>query len=921
MEIISEIKKLNIPVRTVTPTEYSSPCPFCNEGEDRFKIWSEQGRGNRGRYWCRKCEKKGDLINFFQDYYGLTKSEAYLKAGIDPDAQSTHEYKSENSAQQTSSRKFIDQNLWHKQAKSLVKSAQTHLQNNQDALAQLSERGLKPEIITRANLGWHPEMKWVTRSSWGLEEEIDENGKPVNIHIPEGLVIPCLREGLLTSIKIRRAEQYNGNKYKILPGSIMKPMVMITDKQLPVIIVESELDALLVHQETSDFVNVIGLGSAYTKPDEETVALLHQSPLILGSLDMDEAGGKETWHWWNKNYPSMKRWPVPTGKDPGEALQNGLNIRLWIKAALQKYQKIFSLNTPTIPNLPQSAPAETTNKNTSYLLVPHEKTLHESLAPILKSKTVGISTITTGTDPYKDSISFILLSIKDHPVVAIDFQALGNDLSVLHTLFKSKVIKIFHDGKNDLKFMYKAGFKVNGPLFDTMLASQIIKAGIRESNYNIEELIQTYLKEEITEEKDSDGNSSDCCLEYQARLATALPVLREKLKEELVKNSLRKVAQLEFGCMPVVAEMELNGMGLDVDKWNELGGKLSAKFEKLDKIVQEQLGPVKNPDDLKRSLDQLGITVPNTRKNTLAQYVSEHTIIKDILTWKKFKTAKEKTERFKQYIHPVTSRFHPHFKQLGTVTGRFTCNNPSLQNIPKDQQFRSCFTAPTGKLLVIGDYSQMELRVAAEITNDEKMIEAFQQGLDIHRQTAALLTGKTLDAVTDDERSAAKAVNFGVIFGMGAKALSASARTDYGVDMKVEHAKVHLERFFNVYSGLNDWKNKVAHSGITETRTLINRRRLWEGKAPVTEALNSPVQGTAADIIKYALILLSKRLEEISAKIANCIHDEIVLEVSDSRAEEVARSLEKSMVQAGEYFLKKVPVKVQVVIGDNWAAK
>ena len=280
------------------------------------------------------------------------------------------------------------------------------------------------------------------------------------------------------------------------------------------------------------------------------------------------------------------------------------------------------------------------------------------------------------------------------------------------------------------------------------------------------------------------------------------------------------------------------------------------------------------------------------------------------------------SEALPKHIHPTTRRIHPNYWQLGAATGRMSCSNPNLQQIPRSDDFRRCFVPAPKHKIIVADYSQIELRVAAEISNDQTMIKAYQEGKDLHALTASLVTGKPLGAITKDERQQAKAVNFGLTFGMGAKGLQSYARNSYGVEMTEHQAETFRNRFFEAYKGIAEWHGKVRNNPSRVTRTLGGRRRLWVAEvAKLTARLNTPVQGSAGDILKKAMAMLPQALDGTGARIIGTVHDEIILEVPEERDKGVAHILKKTMEEAGGYYLKKVPVKVEVSTADSWAEK
>ena len=257
-----------------------------------------------------------------------------------------------------------------------------------------------------------------------------------------------------------------------------------------------------------------------------------------------------------------------------------------------------------------------------------------------------------------------------------------------------------------------------------------------------------------------------------------------------------------------------------------------------------------------------------------------------------------------------------------TATGRFSCKEPPLQTIPRNKQIRECFRAEAGNNLIIADYSQIELRIAAEISKDPVMIEAYSKGQDLHTLTASIITGKPAEEVTKNDRQLAKAVNFGLIYGAGAETLRDYAKSNYDIDLTLKDAEHFRRKFFKLYRGLSRWHDRVNSRQEYVTHTLGGRYRKFNRKYKykLTDRLNSPVQGTGADILKKALVLLRPQIKCL-AKLVHIVHDEIILETPAERAEEVKKILEETMIEAGQYYIKMVPVEVEGNICDSWAEK
>jgi DNA polymerase-1 len=271
-------------------------------------------------------------------------------------------------------------------------------------------------------------------------------------------------------------------------------------------------------------------------------------------------------------------------------------------------------------------------------------------------------------------------------------------------------------------------------------------------------------------------------------------------------------------------------------------------------------------------------------------------------------------------------RIYASWRQLRAATGRMACDHPNLQNIPRSGPLRSYIRASEGRVFVTADYSQIELRIAAKISGDTEMLNAYVQGRDLHTLTAQSLTGR--EDVSKDERKLAKAVNFGLLYGMGTQGLQSYAQRNYGVEMSFEEAALYRRRFFETYPGLKRWhddERRTWQRGDAETRTLTGRRRLDVER--LTDRLNAPVQGAAADGLKLALALLWERRGECprALPILDC-HDEVVVECDIEQAADVEAWLKKAMVEGMDTVMNctdevDVPVEVEARMATSWGER
>jgi DNA primase len=312
--------------------EYKSKCPKCQKGTDRFCIWPNQGA--LGRYWCKVCEVKGDAIQFCRDFLGLSFHQACQKVNITPESKILPP-RAKRLVFEPRQAAMVHPS-WKQVAKRFIDYSHENLLKKPSAINQLEQRGLTIKTIKRFCLGWNLSNLFDQRERWGLVPEIKENGFPKRQWLPKGIVIPSLQNSHPTKIKIRRSDWVSEDalpKYVEISGSTQAPSVY-GDPSKPIIIVESELDAILIQQEAAYLVCSIALGGVSKKPDVELHELLKRVPLILLSLDFDEPG-KKHYSFWIKHYPNLRSWPAAHGKSPGDlfkTLSGGLLG--WIRAGL-----------------------------------------------------------------------------------------------------------------------------------------------------------------------------------------------------------------------------------------------------------------------------------------------------------------------------------------------------------------------------------------------------------------------------------------------------------------------------------------------------------------------------------------------------------------------------------------------------------
>ena len=430
---------------------------------------------------------------------------------------------------------------------------------------------------------------------------------------------------------------------------------------------------------------------------------------------------------------------------------------------------------------------------------------------------------------------------------------------------------------------------------------------------------------------------------------TSFSQAEKTIVSELKENNLMKVYEdIELPLIPIVKKMEERGILLDTKFLEKLSKKYHVELDALSKSIFKQAGTefnINSPKQLGEVLfDTLGVGggkgkktatgQRSTREDELRKYEKEHPIITDILEYRELQKLLSTYIDNLPTMTDTEGRLHAHFSQSGTTTGRMSSSAPNMQNIPirteRGSKIRSAITVSNGYTLLAADYSQIELRVAAFVSGDEKMISFFKDDLDIHTAVAAQVFDVEHEKVTSQMRRDAKAINFGILYGMGANALAASTNTTR------KEARAYLDEYFTRFTGIaqfvEDIKNKVHKDGFTET--WFGRRRYFEtitSPLPYIRAqaermaLNAPIQGTSADVIKLAMkqmddALIKKKLQKDVFLVAQ-VHDELMYEVKDEKIEEVQELLREVMEGVmSSKDTKGVPLKVDVEVGKNWGA-
>lgn len=596
--------------------------------------------------------------------------------------------------------------------------------------------------------------------------------------------------------------------------------------------------------------------------------------------------------------------------------------------------------------------------NPEIVVVTSAEDLRSALAEVAAAGICGLDTETAGPgktgglDPHVGEIRLVQVAVPSASGVKVFVADMYQvkDFSPFWDLWSDDgVLKVLHNAKFDLKFFRKhLGRRLPlGRLFDTMLASQLIACGLDVGSHSLAACCQRFLGVHLDKEErlsDWSRELSGAQIDYAAKdPAVLLPLAAAEMKE-LAKEGLNRVAKIEFDCVFPTSELEFAGIGFDKERCLKLLEEEEEREKEARAKLMRELAPAleqglfgaqeinpNSPAQLLPALRKLGLDVASTLDDELRLKYPGHPAVKALLEYRKCE--KRLTAFLRPYleaVHPVTGRVHPEFVQINrNCVGRFSCRSPNVQQSVRDKDFRKIFRASEGNKLIISDYNQIELRVAAWYSKDERMLEAYRKGEDLHTVTAALTAGISVEQVTKDLRQKAKPVNFGLVYGMSWNTLKIYAKTNYGIDLSDEEAQSLREAFFKAYPGIALWhKNQKSRAEINRCIfTIFGRKRRWSDgeKLSVTQIYNSPVQGSAADILKAAMSnfyrkLFINKLENVF--LVNSIHDELIVEAPTDNSREVEKILKSSMEDVGNELIGGVvPIIAETVIGDSWADK
>ena len=589
-----------------------------------------------------------------------------------------------------------------------------------------------------------------------------------------------------------------------------------------------------------------------------------------------------------------------------------------------------------------------------YKLIEKEEDIRELCDFFRTKEFLVLDTETTSTSAIDAELVGLSFSVEEHQAFYVPIPANREEALRIVNIFKPlyedpKILKVGQNLKYDLEVLHNYDIHLDGPMWDTMIAHYLIQPELR---HNMDYMAEIYLHyqtihiDELIGPKGKNQRSMrelppTLVYEYACEDADITLQLKNKLEPELKKHFCEDLFyQIEMPLMPVLADMEMNGVCLDTESLAETGKQFTVRMNQIEQRIYELAGQqfnIASPKQVGEILfDKLKI-VEKAKKTKTGQYVTseevlqqlknKHEIVADILEHRGLKKLiGTYIDALPKLINPRTGHIHTSFNQTITATGRLSSSDPNLQNIPirgeDGKEIRKAFIPEPGQLFFSADYSQIELRVMAHLSQDENMIRVFREGKDLHAATAANIYKKPINEVTRDERTKSKRANFGIIYGITVFGLAER------LDIPRDEAKMLIDGYFATFPQVHDYMEQSKEMARQQgyVTTLFGRRRylpdINSANATVRgfaerNAINAPIQGTAADIIKVAMIHIYNRFkaENIRSKMILQVHDELNFSVYPEEKDRVERIVLEEMQKA---FQMKVPLVADSGFGNNW---
>jgi DNA polymerase-1 len=601
-------------------------------------------------------------------------------------------------------------------------------------------------------------------------------------------------------------------------------------------------------------------------------------------------------------------------------------------------------------------------KGVSFQVVDTPQALAKLVDQLSQAKIISFDTETTSTDQMRADLVGISLAVDDSQgfYIPVGHQpGLGDQLPldvVLDALrgpmTAAHIPKVGHNVKYDAVMLARYGLQVAPLDFDTMIAEWLVNPTSR--NLGLKNLAWVRLDLKMTEIQTliGSGKNQITMAEVPVSLVAAyaaadaavtlrlVPVLRKDLE---TTGSMKIFSEIEMPLVPILADMEMSGIALDIGFLARMSSELSHRMTDIEDKIYQSVGErfnINSTQQLSQALfDRLKLLPPDRTRRTEAGFYStsadvlealsgKHPVVDLVLEYRELSKLKSTyLDALPTQVNPHTGRVHTSYNQTGSVTGRLASSDPNLQNIPirtdLGRQVRQAFIAVPGWQLLSVDYSQVELRIVAHMAQDQAMLAAFRAGQDIHTATAAAIFNLPLTSVTKEQRRHAKAINFGLIYGMSAFGLSRN--TDLTLAESEDFVDAYFKQFPGIKHYLDGIRRQAAEQGYVET--LLGRKRYFPGLKTQSnqnirgreerEAINAPIQGTAADILKIAMLRVPSALRQagLQARMLLQVHDELVLECPQGELHQAAQVVQKVMQDAYEL---SIPLLTEARSGHNW---
>jgi DNA polymerase-1 len=951
----------------------------------------------KNTWGCRKCGIKGGFTKFFEVIAHLEPAAAAAKA---------REYADTDTPMMNidlQPNEVLDRNAWVSTAWNIIDNGVEDLVHDEAAKAFLrEERGLSDETMRRHRLGLVQDFTPMWRSTLGLKPSYQNmDGRTVRkVILPAGILIPNIVRGKGPVGLLVRCWDATYGRYRWLPGSELVPLVITGTEpafQGVVVITESYLCGIKMNADTG--VAVVALGGVKAPLSEDASRVLANAEVIVLAMDDDDAGIKAAMAY-EAAYENAVSSTVPNGKDVTDAWLAGLDLRIYLIAAIHRARRILQERRPRVTHRP--APAElfacppAITCEVPVTEAPHAldggRPDHVNASPITPAAPVVLSylqprTYRYVTDPV-EAVEAVLQMVEENNTLAINIETaklpeyaehpkagLDPSLSrirliqlcgrsgdaliidafacaaglreILVTLSTRKLVA--HNAVFEMKHLTHIGVPVK-----IMECTMLMWSAQTNETYSMldprdSKLMALSLKSvlrrntgvEIAKELQQSDWGRDVLtaeqLEYAADDVLHLVRLHDMLLNQLRVKKLEPVYTRMRDTQRAIVDLEL-GIDFDTAGHAEMVSRWQAEAELLKLEVRAVMGQEINLNSkpqldafLRSALPKERLDAwPKTPKGMLStteadlEANADMEVFAPLLQLRKLeKMLTTYGEEMANVVNPITGKVAASFHLAGAVTGRMSSSSPSFQNLPRGE-FRKIFMAEAGHMIIAADYSQIELRVAALLANDRLLLQAYRNGVDIHRLTAAMVLDVEMDGVTKAQRQMAKAVSFGTLYGQGSAGLAIRARS-FGVTMTVDEAKQFQKRLFEAYPQLRHWREGIRDAARRKASARTRGGRVRHFAANDTsvfpKSLNTPVQGTASEIQLRALTLVAEGLRPFGAHLVNAVHDEIVVTCGEGDAGAVEVVLRDCMTQAFLEMFPDAPTTglVECGMGSNWA--